>query len=297
MPDNTPIDKVLVIRTIMEWMIDDYSMGDIVAQTIKKWGFDEIQANKLLVESIHAWGQNEKENNEQKRLRKIESLKKLKRWMKEIHKGTPAGVNAILAIEKELYKLESLGKQPDAKVVAKGKENKLSVKEDAFCREYVIDGNGTQAYKRAGYAAKTDVIAASEAYKLLRKPKIAKAIDELKAEMIRRSDLTTDMIIDELRDLGSWNIQDFLNPDGSFKNLAEMPLHKTKPISGIEITEKILPDGTRVINTKFKLVDKRAVQVDLGRHTGAFTDKVDLTSKGKSIIPKHKTKVTLKLTW
>ena len=57
---------------------------------------------------------------------------------------------------------------------------KLTDKQEMFCAEYIIDFNGTQAYYRAGYKAKNDNTARTQAHKLLTKPNIDKKINELK---------------------------------------------------------------------------------------------------------------------
>ncbi len=53
---------------------------------------------------------------------------------------------------------------------------KLTVKEQAFVNEYLKDGNATRSYRAAGYKAVSDVIAASDGFKLLRKPKVRDAV-------------------------------------------------------------------------------------------------------------------------
>ena len=52
-----------------------------------------------------------------------------------------------------------------------------------FCLEIVQSGNGTEAYKKAGYKVKSDNAAAVGAAKLLRKAKVQKRIAELRREM------------------------------------------------------------------------------------------------------------------
>lgn len=56
---------------------------------------------------------------------------------------------------------------------------KLTAKQEAFCLEYLIDLNATQAAIRAGYSEKT---ASETGYENLRKPQIAERITELKVE-------------------------------------------------------------------------------------------------------------------
>lgn len=55
-----------------------------------------------------------------------------------------------------------------------------------FCLEIVQSGNGTEAYKKAGYKVKSDNAAAVGAAKLLRKAKVQKRIAELRSEMDSR---------------------------------------------------------------------------------------------------------------
>ena len=58
----------------------------------------------------------------------------------------------------------------------------LTLKRQAFVDAYLGNGgNATRAYKDAGYAASNDNIAASEASKLIRIPKVAHAITKAKA--------------------------------------------------------------------------------------------------------------------
>ena len=52
-----------------------------------------------------------------------------------------------------------------------------------FCLEIVQSGNGTEAYKKAGYKVKSDNAAAVGAAKLLRNAKVQSRIAELRSEM------------------------------------------------------------------------------------------------------------------
>ena len=59
----------------------------------------------------------------------------------------------------------------------------VSIKENIFCLEYAASGNATDAYKKAGYKAKNDNVAAACAAKLLRKAKIQLRLQELTKEI------------------------------------------------------------------------------------------------------------------
>ena len=71
----------------------------------------------------------------------------------------------------------------------------LRGKEERFCREYVIDYNGTKAAIRAGY--KTDD-AANRAYRLLKKAEVSARVRELEKEMAERLGLSQDYVVVQL---------------------------------------------------------------------------------------------------
>lgn len=75
-----------------------------------------------------------------------------------------------------------------------------SARHERFCREYVIDGNATQAYIRAGYSENG---AAQSAAALLRNPKISSRIAELQRKVAEKAEITAEKVIDDLEALGS----------------------------------------------------------------------------------------------
>lgn len=80
---------------------------------------------------------------------------------------------------------------------------KLTEKQKRFCDFYIETGNATESYKRAGYKAKNDNIAAVEASKLLRNPKIQDYIQERLAakdvERIASQDEVLEYLTDVMR--------------------------------------------------------------------------------------------------
>jgi phage terminase small subunit len=71
----------------------------------------------------------------------------------------------------------------------------LTDKQRRFVDEYLIDFNATAAYKRAGYKAASETVAASEGFKLLRKPKIAEYLSERQKALQERTEITQDMVL------------------------------------------------------------------------------------------------------
>jgi hypothetical protein len=125
MPKGNRIDKVEVekrIRIVQEWIIDDWPYTDIVTNIQTKWELSVAQAKRYIKAAREKWAEDEQAIIEQKRRSKIESLKKLKRSLKEQYKGTPHGINAVLRIEREIAKMENL--YPAVKVDIGNKDGK-----------------------------------------------------------------------------------------------------------------------------------------------------------------------------
>lgn len=74
----------------------------------------------------------------------------------------------------------------------------LTPKQARFCEEYVIDLNSSRAYRAAGYQVTTDNSTYSSASTLLRNPKVQAYISQLQAERGKRTEATSDRIINEL---------------------------------------------------------------------------------------------------
>ena len=80
-----------------------------------------------------------------------------------------------------------------------GKAKGLSDKQKRFVAEYLIDLNGAAAYRRAGYAPKTDAAAEAAASRLLRNVKVAEAIKVAQAERSKRTEVTQDYVLTRLK--------------------------------------------------------------------------------------------------
>jgi phage terminase small subunit len=80
----------------------------------------------------------------------------------------------------------------------------LTAKQELFCREYLVDLNATQAYIRAGYAAKG---ARQNAGRLMTNDDVAERLRELMAERSKRVEIEADDILRELKRLALFDIR------------------------------------------------------------------------------------------
>ena len=90
----------------------------------------------------------------------------------------------------------------------------LTNKQQAFCEEYLIDLNGTQAAIRAGYSEKTANRIASQ---LLSKLDIQSAIQELKISRSERTQTDYDWVLIEAKKSYELNATVLRDDDGNPK--------------------------------------------------------------------------------
>lgn len=148
----------------------------------------------------------------------------------------------------------------------------LTAKQQRFVEEYLVDLNATQAAIRAGYSAQT---ASEIGYENLSKPQIAEAIAAARVALAANTGVSQERIIAEFCRMG------FYDP----ASIAGQPMRGPEDIPSLpeEVRRAIVGWGwDKAGNFTLKLADKNAALVNLGRHLGMFTDKVE--TKGEMAI-------------
>ena len=172
-------------------------------------------------------------------------------------------------------------------VTARG-GRKLTPKQKRFVEEYLIDLNATQAAIRAGYSQRT---ANEQGARLLVNVSIAAAIEAAKEKRSERTEITQDMVLQELAKIGFSDIRKVVrwgetmvrtetDKDG---NDVEAPYHGLALIDSTEIDDATAAAISEVTEGRngltVKLHDKKGALVDIGRHLGMFKDRVEHTGK------------------
>lgn len=116
----------------------------------------------------------------------------------------------------------------------------LTERQRRFCDEYLIDFNGTQAYYRAGYSAKRDVVAANGSRNLLAKPAVQAYIQARQAELRKQTDITRDRVLQELAAIGFSDAADYVRVSGDetptvmIRPTDNIPSEKRAALAGIK---------------------------------------------------------------
>ena len=165
----------------------------------------------------------------------------------------------------------------------------LTAKQRRFVDEYLIDLNATQAAIRSGYSPRT---ANEQAARMLAKVSIhAYVSDRMKARE-KRTEITQDRVLRELEKIGFADIRKAVRWGDSVP-VTNPETGEVLIASGISLVPSDeLDDGTAAAvaevsqtaqGLKIKMLDKRAALVDIGRHLGMFTDKVEATVTTKEL--------------
>lgn len=109
MPRDKKATKIEVekrIFTMQGWIIDGVQDYLILKQATTQWNISLRQARTYLKRAYEGWKQDQDISFELKKNSKIVDLQQVRRSLKEQYKGTPSGIRAIIAVEKEIIRLE-----------------------------------------------------------------------------------------------------------------------------------------------------------------------------------------------
>jgi phage terminase small subunit len=159
---------------------------------------------------------------------------------------------------------------------AKAADGDLTAKQQAFCLEYLVDLNATQAAIRAGYSPRTARQAGAEN---MTKPVIQAFVLKLMQERSKRVEITADTVLRELLKLAMVDIGEAFNEDGGLKPIHDMPADVRRAIAGVDVFAEFEGRGEereQVGTTKkIRFWDKTKALEMLGRHLKLFTDKLE----------------------
>lgn len=145
------------------------------------------------------------------------------------------------------------------------KKDKLTPKQQAFCEEYLIDLNATQAAKRASYSDP------NIGRQLITNPNVSRRIKDLKAKRSEKTGITAERVLKEYARLAFSDMRDFVSWDqGGCQLVDSKKLTEDQARCVSEVSEVISQSG---ITIKFKLHDKKGSLDSVAKHLGMFEGK------------------------
>lgn len=150
-------------------------------------------------------------------------------------------------------------------------EGPLTVREQRFVEEYLVDLCGARAAVRAGYSPKK---VTARAAILLARPRVKAAVQAAKEARAKATGITAERVLDEIARIGFADITDYLEQTKTgtkLKKFKDMPPGATRALDGV--SESRGPQGDRV---SVKLQDKMKALDKLCNHLGICREKVDI---------------------
>lgn len=151
----------------------------------------------------------------------------------------------------------------------------LKGKRKRFADEYLVDLNGTRAYKAAGYRAKNDNVAHASAAKLLRNATVKAYIGERQKKLADKLEVTVERVVSEYAKLA------FADPrlvaewgPGGVKLKESKEMTDDAAAAVAEVGEVPLKSGGSAM--RFKMHDKKGALDSLAKHLGMFVERVDV---------------------
>lgn len=160
----------------------------------------------------------------------------------------------------------------------------ITKRQETFCREYLIDLNGTQAAIRAGYSKKT---ANEQAARLLANVNVSVYLQTLMDERMKRVEVDADWVLKRLTQDATADIADLYDDHGNLKQVKDWPIaFRTGLVAGVDTVQERDgedPDGQPIYVTvrKIKLMDRAKLIEMIGKHTsiGAFKERIEHSGK------------------
>lgn len=150
--------------------------------------------------------------------------------------------------------------------------NELTKKQKCFCKEYIIDFNGTRSAIRSGYSSKT---AMEQASRLLRNVKVQQEIKRLSSEVGERNDIEIDEIVKGLKAIAFSDITDYIIIEKDKIELKDLTKLSKEKLWAVDYIHQTKGGGFKI-----KMCNKITALELLAKYKGMFTEKYQVQNSG-----------------
>lgn len=147
-------------------------------------------------------------------------------------------------------------------------------KHELFAQELAKGKTATEAYVLAGYKDND-----GNASKLA--AKVQDRVKEITGKAAEKAGVTIERVLAELAKIGFANMLDYITINGSGEPIIDLSVLSREQAAAIQEVivdthnEREGEDNVSVRRVRFKLLDKRAALVDMGKHLGMFKERVE----------------------
>lgn len=147
----------------------------------------------------------------------------------------------------------------------------LSIKQEAFCLHYAKTGNATEAYKEAGYKAKTEGAVYSAANRLLKNVKVQKRLQELAEELASDKIASIREIQEYLTSVMRRELKEF-----TVVTCMEKKVFYAPDENGTMRKNEVQKETPRIVEIPAKLSDANKAAETLAKMQGGFDNKLNI---------------------
>ena len=145
---------------------------------------------------------------------------------------------------------------------------RLTDKQKRFVAEYLVDLNATQAAIRAGYSQNT---ARAIGCENLTKPDIQQAIQEERAKLSKRTEITQERVLQEYARIAFFDPRKMFDKEGNPLNVNELDDDTAAAVAGLEVVREFDEDtGVTSFTKKYKITNKLGALDSIAKHLGMF---------------------------
>lgn len=162
----------------------------------------------------------------------------------------------------------SKSKKPK-KSKAKTKSQSLTVRQERFVEEYLVDLNATQAAIRAGYSRRGATVQGST---LLANPKIAEKVQAGRERLSKEAGVSQERVLKELVRIGFSDIRKIFDENGNLMHPQDIDDDTAAAIASIEVVTRPLGEGEIEYVHKIKMSSKLDALEKIAKHLGLYKD-------------------------
>lgn len=145
---------------------------------------------------------------------------------------------------------------------------RLTDKQQRFVAEYLVDLNATQAAIRAGYSQNT---ARAIGCENLTKPDIQEAIQEERAKLAKRTEITQERVLQEYARIAFFDPRKMFDEEGNPLNISDLDDDTAAAVAGLEVVREVDEDtGVTSFTKKYKITNKLGALDSIAKHLGMF---------------------------